>query len=148
MKVIIVTGTPGTGKTLVAKKLAKQKGYKFIDVKRFIRKLKLTKGYDKKRKSFIVDMDKLIKTLIATILVAKAHNLKGLVLDSHLAHYLPKKYVDLCIITRTEPKKLYKRLKQRGYSKEKIKENMEAEIMQIILEEARHLKHKIKVIKT
>lgn len=147
MKVIIVTGTPGTGKTKLARKLAKQKNYKYINVKRFIKGLKLVEGYDKKRKSVIVDVKKLVKTLIATILVAKAHNIKGLVIDSHLAHYLPRKHVNLCIVTRTEPKKLYRILKQRGYSKSKIEENMECEIMQVILEEARQRKHKIKIIK-
>ncbi len=148
MKTIVVTGTPGTGKTTVAKKIAKQKGYVYIDVKKLIKTFKLNEKYDKKRNSWIIDMKRLNELLISTIKAAKYVNVKGIVFDSHLAHYLPKRYVDQCIVTRTEPKRLYSRLKKRKYSKIKINENMEAEIMQIILEEARSLKHHIKVVWT
>lgn len=148
MKVIVVTGTPGTGKTLIANRIAKKNKYIYSDVKKLIKNFKINGKYDRKRKSFIIDIKKLNKVLTEIIKIARAEEVKGIVFDSHLAHYLPRKYVDLCIVTRTKPKKLYKRLRQRGYSKSKISENMEAEIMQIILEEARHLKHRIKVIWT
>ncbi|MEK6886759.1 MAG: adenylate kinase family protein [Nanoarchaeota archaeon] len=148
MEVIVVTGTPGTGKTLVSKKIAKKNRYFYVDVKKLIKNFKLNDCYDKKRKSWVVDIKKLNKVLISVIETAKFDKLKGVVFDSHLAHYLPKKYVNLCIVTRTDMKRLYQRLKKRGYSKSKIEENMEAEIMQVILEEARVGKHKIKIIKT
>ncbi len=148
MKTIIVTGTPGTGKTVVAKKLAKKNDYKYIDVKRLVKNFKLGTRYDRKRKSVVVDINKLNKVLIGIIKLAKRQKIKGIVIDSHLAHYLPKEYVDVCIVTRTDPKKLYVRLKKRDYSKAKIDENMEAEIMQVILEEARQKKHKIKIVNT
>ena len=148
MKVIAVTGTPGTGKTKLAKKIAKEKGYIYIDVKRLIRKFKLHEKFDKKRKSWIVNVNKLNEVLLDIIGIARDEGQKGVVLDSHLAHYLPHRYVDLCIVARTNPKKLYSRLKNRKYSKLKINENVEAEIMQIILEEARAKNHKIKVVYT
>ena len=148
MKVIVVTGTPGTGKTKLSKRIAKDKDYLYIDVKRLIKKFKLHEKFDKKRKSWIVNVDKLNEVLLDIIGIARDEGQKGLVLDSHLAHYLPHKYVDLCIVTRTDPKKLYSRLKDRKYSKFKISENVEAEIMQVILEEARTKNHKIKVVYT
>ncbi len=148
MKVIVVTGTPGTGKTTIAKKISKQKGYLYVDVKKLIKNFKLNEKFDKNRKSWIVDVKKLDKILVGVIKTCKFDKLKGVVFDSHLSHYLSNKYVDLCVVTRTDIKKLYSRLKKRGYSKSKINENIEAEIMQVILEEARRLEHKIKVIKT
>lgn len=148
MKVLVVTGTPGTGKTFVAKKLAKQHNYSYIDVKQLIKNFKLSDKFDKKRQSWIVDIKKLNKLLISVIGAAKLSKAKGVIIDSHLAHYLPAKYVDLCIVTRCDTKKLYARLKKRKYSKAKIDENMEAEIMQVILEEARKMKHNIKIINT
>ena len=148
MKVVVVTGTPGTGKTLIAKKLAKKSKYLYVDVKKLIKNFRLNEKFDKKRKSWIVDINKLNKILIEIIKLSKYEKANGVVFDSHLAHYLPNKYVDLCIVTRTKTKKLFSRLKKRGYSVSKIKENLEAEIMQIILEEARQRKHKIKVIYT
>jgi len=91
MKVIAVTGVPGTGKTMLSKKLTEKLGFYYLDVNKLISKRNLSEGYDKKRKSIIVDMDKLIRILIATVLISEMHNLKGIVIDSHLAHFLPKK---------------------------------------------------------
>lgn len=148
MKVIVVTGTPGTGKTAVAKKIAKKKSFLYIDVKKLVKNFKLGTGYDKKRKSIVVDLKKLNKLLINIIEVSKANEVKGIVIDSHLSHFLPNKYVDLCIVTRCDTRRLYARLKKRGYSNSKVQENMEAEIMEVILDEARRMKHEINVIWT
>ena len=38
MKPIIITGTPGTGKTTLAKLLSKSNGYQYLDVSKFIEK--------------------------------------------------------------------------------------------------------------
>ena len=72
----------------------------------------------------------------------------SLVLDSHLTHYLPSKYVDICYITKCSIKELKKRLMKRRYSKEKIRENLDAEILDVCLMEALENKHRVKVIDT
>lgn len=41
------------------------------------------------------------------------------------------------VVLRTSTEVLYDRLKARGYREAKLQENMDAEIMQVILEEAR-----------
>ena len=38
MRIIIVTGTPGTGKTTIAKKLAKKLNFHYLDVNNVIKK--------------------------------------------------------------------------------------------------------------
>jgi adenylate kinase len=144
MKVIIVSGVPGTGKTTVAKKLAKEKKYTYINVNKVVDDNKLSEGFDKKRDTKIIDTGKLNKALIKIIKERK----KGVVIDSHLSHYLPKKYVDLCIITKCNLKELQKRLVKRGYSKEKVRENMDAEIFDTCKVEAMERGHKIKIIDT
>lgn len=143
-KVICVTGTPGTGKTVVAKALAKKLNYKYIDVNEVIVKYKLVEGYDKKRQCNIVDEKKLAKVLIAIIKERK----KGLVIDSHLSHYIPANYVDLCIVTKCDLKALKKRLEGRGYLKEKVRENMDAEIFDLCYAEAVENFHNVKVVDT
>ena len=143
-KVICVSGSVGTGKTSVAKKLAKRLKAEYVDVNETIKKNKLSEGYDKKRKCKIVDIKKLNKTLEKIIKNSK----ESLVIDSHMSHFLSPKLVDYVIITKTNLKKLKNRLKKRDYSKRKIEENLEVEIMDICLNEARELGHKVKIVKT
>ena len=132
-KVIVVTGTPGTGKTTVAKKIAKLLGYRYVDVNQVITHHKLSEGYDRKRKCKIIDTKRLNLILIKLITASK----EGLVIDSHLSHFLPKKYVDICIVTRCKLKTLKRRLSKRGYDKNKVQENLESEIFEICLTEAK-----------
>jgi adenylate kinase len=142
--IIIVSGTPGTGKTLVAKKLMNNLNFVLLDVKKFIKQKKLSEGYDKKRKTDIIDVKKLKKEIIKEIKkVQKEYSPKGIIIDSHLSHYLPKKHVDLAIITKCNLKTLEKRLKKRKYSKAKIRENLDAEIFDTCFTEAKELHHKI-----
>lgn len=140
---IILSGTPGTGKTAIAKALAKKLRYEYVDVKKVIKGHALDAEYDKKRKATVIDLRKLNPILIAII-----KKQKNCIIDSHLSHFLPKRYVDLCIITTCDIKILNQRLKKRGYSKEKIRENLDAEITQVILDEAQRRKHKILVVDT
>ena len=142
----MVTGVPGTGKTAIAKKLAKRLNYHYIDVNKLVSKHNISEGYDKKRRTKIVDIKKLNKILIDFI--EKIKRINGIVIDSHLSHYLPKKYVDLCIITKCDIKELNKRLKKRKYSKNKIQENLQAEIFNICYNEALERRHKIIIIDT
>ncbi|MBI2659745.1 adenylate kinase family protein [Candidatus Woesearchaeota archaeon] len=149
MKVICVTGIPATGKTTIAKKLAEKYHFQNFDVSRAVAKYRLAEGYDKKRKTKVIDTKKLNKFLINHISQLKADKkIRGIIIDSHLSHYLPKKYVNLVVVTKCDIKELNKRLKKRRYSQDKIKENLQAEIFNICCNEAFEGKHKIIVIDT
>jgi len=179
MLVLIVTGTPGTGKTTLSKKLAKKLNFYYVDVNKVIKKYSIAEGYDRKRKTKIVNIKKLNKALIneinnykkliqsnikiipiknkfnKKITIKKINNIKkfnkikkGIIIDSHLSHYLPKKYADLCIATKCDLKVLKKRLEKKGYSKGKVRENLDAEIFDICLNEAKENQHKVLVIDT
>ena len=144
MKTVIVSGTPGTGKTELAKALSKKLKYKYLDVNKLIKENSLSDGYDKKKECEIVDTEKLSKFLVDIIKKSK----QNLVIDSHLAHYLPSKYIDLCIITKCGLKELKKRLEKKGYNNEKIRENLDSEIFEICLNEAVEKGHTILIIDT
>lgn len=152
MKTIIVTGTPGTCKTALSKKLAKRLNYYYLDVNNFIVKNKLYEGYDRKRRTKIIDVARLNKELIKEIIsltkYKKFKKINGIIIDSHLSHYIPRKYVDLCIVTKCGIMELNKRLKKKGYGKNKIQENLQAEIFDICLTEAKQRKHKIIAVDT
>jgi len=147
MRVVIITGTPGTGKTTLAKQLAKKLNFHYLGVNKIIKKYKISEGYDKKRKTKIIDVKKLNKALIREINNYKKIK-NGIVIDSHLSHHLPSKYVDLCIVTKCNLKILERRLKKKKYSKGKIRENLDVEIFDVCLNEAKENKHKILVIDT
>ena len=59
---------------------------------------------------------------------------------------MPKKYVDLCIVTKCSLKELERRLGNKKYNKNKIRENLDAEIFDICLNEAKEIGHKIFIV--
>lgn len=140
--IIAISGTPATGKTKVAKELSKKYKLKYIDLSS-IKKNKLYESYDKSLKTYIIDIEKVKKFLIKLI-----KENKNLIIDSHLSHLLNKKYIDLCIITKCDIKVLKKRLVKRKYPEKKARENLDAEILDTCLVEAKEKKHNIKVIDT
>lgn len=143
-KVIIISGTPGTGKTKLAKLISKQSNFKYVNVTKLIKNKRIFDSYDKKRKCYVVDTRKLNKQLIDLVKRAESN----IILDSHLSHFLPSKYVNLCIITKCNLKELKRRLLIRKYSNLKIKENMESEIFNVCLNEAMELNHNLVVVDT
>lgn len=144
MKVFIVTGSVASGKTTLAKLLAEKYHAIHINVNDLIKEYKLYYNYNKKLKAYNINIKKLNKFLIS--LIKNSRN--NLVLDSHLSHYLPSKYVDLCYVTKCDIKVLKRRLEKRKYSKEKIRENLDAEILDVCLMEALENKHKVKITDT
>ncbi len=131
---IAITGTPGTGKSVLSKKLAKRLGYKLIELNKIIKKEKVYDSYDKKRKCYVVDVKK------ANKYVKKIKD-KNVIIDSHLSHFLDK--MDLVIVLRCKPSTLEKRLKKKRWSKSKIEENVESEMISLISWEARQKYKKV-----
>ena len=152
--VIIVTGTPGTGKTTLAKRIAKERNYRYVDVNKVVKEHSLSEGYDRKRKTKIVDEKRLAKALEGLIIAfrkekkGKKTEYRGLVIDSHLSHYINPKYVDLCIVTKCSLKELEKRLRKKKYNKAKVEENIQSEIFDICYNEAVERGHRVKVVET
>jgi adenylate kinase len=143
MAVILVTGTPATGKTTLAKGLAKELKYRYIDVHALIVRNRLSDGYDKKRETDIVDTDRLNKELIKTI-----KRSKNLIIDSHLSHYLPPEQADICLVTKCSLKELKRRLEARYDDADKVKENLESEIFDICYNEAQEMGHRTRIVRT
>ncbi|CBK21999.2 uncharacterized protein [Blastocystis hominis] len=61
----------------------------------------------------------------------------GVVLEHHTVDFFPERWFDLVLVLRCDNTILFDRLTERGYSLHKVQENVECEIMQTILDEAR-----------
>lgn len=146
MKVIAVTGSTGTGKTYISKILSKEVGYSYIAISKLGRDI--YSGYDKSRKTKIVDVNKMISEFKKLYKKYKGKNKKGIIFDTHLSHYLPKNLVDICLVLACDIKKLKKILEKRGYNNKKIRENIDAEIFEVCYNEALGQGHKILKIDT
>lgn len=118
---IALTGTPGTGKTTVAHLLP----YRVIDINALVRS-GLNFGTDPERGCLEADMDALAERL------AKMETEEITILEGHFSHH----FADWSIVLRLSPQVLESRLEKRGYRREKIRENLEAEALDVILVEA------------
>jgi adenylate kinase len=78
----------------------------------------------------ILDEDKLLDVM-EPIMAAG-----GNIVDYHSCDLFPERWFDLVLVLKADTEILYDRLVARGYSKKKIDENMECEIMQIVAESA------------
>jgi len=124
-----LTGTPGTGKTSVSKFLERKRHWKVIHLNEMIKEEHLYTEIDEERDAVIADME-LVRQRLKEMINGKENEL--IILESHLAHYI----ADIVIVLRLYPAELKIRLEERGYSEEKIRENIEAEALDVILVEA------------
>jgi len=116
---IALTGTPGVGKTSVAKKVSKILGLEHVNVSKRALEIGAAAGEDEG--SILVDLDILKETL---------EKMDNIVIDSHFAEVFDS---DFIFVLRCEPKILFERLKRRSYPEKKVKENVEAEILDYCL---------------
>jgi adenylate kinase len=108
-----VIGTPGCGKTTLCSEL----GLPVISMRDYAEENNCL-GEIGKDGAAEIDVEKLSATWI--------NPAKLTLLDGHLAHYIP---VDALIVVRCDPNVLRARLIDRGYSEEKIRANVEVEML-------------------
>lgn len=127
---LVITGNPGTGKHTSARLVANKLQAEIIDINKVALEnnailSKTTKGAD-------VDAKKLGK-MIESMLKKKG----SFVIVGHLAPYVMKTAgIDMAAVLRRSPAKLESSLAERKYSREKINENVSAEILGVLLYDA------------
>jgi len=131
--VIVITGTPGTGKSTHAQLLVEEAALplRHINVGEWVKEKELYEEFDQEWESYTVDEDRLLDELEPIITEG------GVILDWHTCEVFPERWPDLVVVLRCDHSTIWDRLEKRGYSLKKIQENNEAEIMEVVLEEAR-----------
>jgi len=132
-RLIVVTGTPGVGKTRFSRLLAKKLGAVHVDLGVLATRKKLIIGFDKVRQTYIVDTEKMARALKEALL----HSHGNVILDGHFAtDVVPSELLDTAFVLRCHPEKLKRRLIRRKIPKRKIAENVRAEILDVCLWDA------------
>lgn len=128
--VIAVSGTPGTGKSTFSRLLADKLGATLIDLRDLIERKKIyTSAKDGTK---IVDVSSMCRQFLRELKSSRG----PIVVEGLLSHLLPKRHLTHVVVLRTHPQVLEQRLRARKYSEKKIRENADAEALDIILWEA------------
>ncbi|TFF98855.1 MAG: AAA family ATPase [Promethearchaeota archaeon] len=129
MNVIVITGTPGCGKTTISRKISKRINAKCVSLNELATSERFIEGYDEDRDTYITNIKELKLYLKDIINQSSKNNEKFIIIEGHFADIVPNEYIDLVIILRCHPDILKKRLEKRNYKKKKVKENIQAEIL-------------------
>ena len=119
---VAVTGTPGTGKTTAVEHV--ETDLEVVHLNDVVREQEFATGTDPDRGSLVADVDAVGEWLAGR---------DDLLVESHLAHHFP---ADRVVVLRCHPETLERRLRERGETAEKARENAEAEALDVVLSEA------------
>lgn len=136
---IIITGTPGCGKTSHAESLISllleesipQGSFTHYAISDVAKERKCIDSYDERLDTSVVDEDLLLDSLEPDMRNG------GAIIDWHCCEIFPERFIDLCVVLRTDNSILHGRLSKRGYNDAKLQENIDCEIMDIISQEAK-----------
>lgn len=121
---VALTGTPGTGKSTLAPIFAEELGLDVVSLSEHADEFAV--DYDEDRGVEEVDVEAMEEAFA---------DREDVVFDGHVSHHLP---VDQVVVLRCNPQELKRRLRERGYDREKAGENASSEALDLVSAEAIH----------
>ena len=131
VEIIIITGTPGTGKTILSELICKELNCKLFKTNKFIVDNEFFDEWDEGRDTPIIHYEK-IKDFFLNFIRALPEDTRVIV-EGHYFEFISKKLVNEIIILRTYPSILQERLVNREFKTPKINENVQSEILGTIM---------------
>ncbi len=132
-RVVLVTGTPGVGKTSVSRLLASKLNAVYVSLAELVKRESLIAGVDEERETLIADTDKVSKRVQEIV----GSDEGDVIVDGHYAvDVVPAADVHLVFVLRRDPKELKVVMEMRGFKERKVWENLAAEILDVCLWDA------------
>ncbi len=129
-RVILITGTPGVGKTSVSTRLASRLDAAHIDLTDLVKREKLTSGMDESRETLIADTEKVSERLQKIIRDSE----RDVIVDGHYGvDVVPAKNIHLVFVLRRDPEELKEAMEKRGFEGRKLWENLAVEVLDVCL---------------
>ena len=128
--IIAISGSVGSGKTTVAQAFSDVVRAECIHLTEVARAFILEEKKD--LQTFDFDLDALCEHVERNIL----NSAKTQVVEGHFSHLLSPKYVDCVFVLNRDLKELRLEYEKRGYSKKKIRDNLEVESFNLCFYEA------------
>lgn len=145
---ILITGTPGTGKTTLCTFLIETRlpQYTYHNVSEIALKNSFIESDDNDRETKVLDEDAVCDYLEEQGIGSFGPKDGGHIVDYHSSDFFAERYFDLIFVLRSSTEVLFERLEKRSYSESKIRENMDCEIFQVCFDEAINSYPEIEVI--
>ncbi len=129
--IIAISGSVGSGKTTIAKDLAKELNYSVIQLNELAKEFKIKEVPE--LQTFDFDIDKLVAKVNRDIADGKY---KNTIFEGHFAHFLNPDLIDFLFVINRDLKELKKEYLKRNYNEQKIKDNLEVESFNLCFYEA------------
>ncbi|MBN1784969.1 MAG: adenylate kinase family protein [Candidatus Bathyarchaeota archaeon] len=127
---MLVTGTPGVGKTTIAHKLASKMEANYLGINELVKEQQLFTRVDDERGTLIADTEKVLENLEKLL----ANTTGTTVIEGHyVVDVVPTNYVKTVLVLRRDPRQLKAVLEERGYDSKKVWENLTGEILDVCL---------------
>lgn len=122
--VIALSGTPGTGKSVVGEHLARLLGMEPVELNTIAIRERLFTQYDNDRLSYVVD-EVGLRSYIRSLVLEK----RRVLIIGHYSEIVDDDVLDKIVVLRLNPIELAQRLLNRGWPIKKVIENVEAELL-------------------
>ncbi|CAH2102159.1 unnamed protein product [Euphydryas editha] len=127
---ILITGTPGVGKSTISRLLSERTKFIWREVSKLAEEHNCLDEYDPEYQCPYLNEDKLLDIMEG--MMASGGN----IVDYHGCEFFPERWFDGVFVIRTNNTALYDRLSARGYTGKKLEDNIQCEIFETLLEEA------------